>query len=403
MSRPPHSLPAKLKTKSLHLFWEFPPFVQGGLAVAGKALCDALSDYIEIDIAYPSSTQQHATTSGSYHTYPIHTAEDSICTINDGYLQSAHHFQQYAHQQIERFTTGVKAAHFTNYQSIHAHDWITMDAARAVQQNHPEKHTPIILHIHSTQVDRIGPHAKDIIFQKEHQAMLDADHIIAVSAYTRKCIIKYYNIPKSKITVIRNAHTPSHTLPLKNHNTAKPHEPTILFAARLESQKSPLFALEIICQVLQKLPQAKAIIAGKGSFLEPMRKIIKFKNLNSRISILGHIPHDKMQLVYQEADVLILPSASEPFGLVAVEAALVDTVVITSPYCGVTETLTTAPQLPLNSSTSLTQWVETTINLLTDHPLRNEQIITQKQQLEEYSWDQAAKEILSIILPNQGK
>jgi len=399
MSRPPH-LPTKLNTKSLHLFWEFPPFIQGGLAVAGKALCNALSNYMEIDIAYPSSNQQHSDTSSNCHTYPIHITEDSICTSNDGYLQSTQHFQQFARQQIERFTSGVKAAHFTNYQSIHAHDWITMDAARAVQKSHPEKHIPIILHIHSTQVDRIGPHAKDIIFQKEHQAMLDADHIIAVSTYTRNCIIKYYNIPESKITIVRNAHTPNPVHPQEGQKSTKPHEPTILFAARLESQKSPLFALEVICQVLQKLPHAKAIIAGKGSFLEPMRKIIKFKKLNSRISILGHIPHDKMQLVYQESEVLILPSASEPFGLVAVEAALADTAVIASPYCGVNETLTAVPQLPLNSPLALTQWVQTTSNLLTDSTLRNQQITAQKQQLENYSWDQAAQKILSIIHPD---
>jgi len=376
--------------KFLHLLWEFPPVIQGGLGVAGKALCDALASYGHLDIVCPETLGKRENNTAPYAIYQIKMPSQDH--LNTTYVGNSHEFELYTREQINAFSKGVKAAHFTGYSTIHAHDWITADAAKSIQTANLPVHTPIILHIHSTQVDRIGSQTNGAIFDKEKQAMQDAHKIITVSEFTKRTIIKHYKIEQDEITVIRNS-----TTKLLAPKIRPPHPPTILFVARMEPQKSPLFALEVICAVLKKVPQARAIIAGKGSALETMRNLVKFKKMDSRIEVLGQIPHEKMHLVYQVSDLLILPSASEPYGLVALEAAQSGAAVILSDRCGAGETLRSAPQLTLNTTASFASWVETSVDLLTNDPLRDQQIAKQHTELNKYSWDDAAKKLVSTL------
>lgn len=374
----------------LHLFWEYPPYIQGGLGVAGKALCDSLSKYTQLDIVCPETPSTKTT---QKHPYPIYQIKmPSHHHLSSTYSSSQDEYEQLTKAQINAFSNGVKIAHFTKYSTIHAHDWITADAAQSIQQANKTNHIPIILHIHSTQIDRIGQQSNSAIFHKEKIAMQNAHKIITVSHLTKKTIIKHYHIAPQKIIVIPNS-IPKLVTP----SPRPPHPPTILFAARMEPQKSPLFALEIICAALKKVPKARAIITGQGSALNAIRNLVTFKNMNSRIEVLGHVPHEKMHLIYQTSDVLILPSASEPYGLVALEAAQSGTSVILSDRCGAAETLHSAPQLTLNTTDSFPSWVHTTISLLTDNNRRKQQIKNQQTELAKYSWDQAARKLLSTL------
>ncbi len=386
----------KKNEKYLHLFWEYPPYIQGGLGVAGKALCNALSDYCNIDIVCPETPGAVAEQSYPCAIYQVKMS--SFDHLSSTYTSGSHEYEQHTKNQINSFSKGVKAAHFTGYRAIHAHDWITADAAKSIQQaNQPDQgnqqsYIPIILHIHSTQVDRVGEQTNGAIFIKEKQAMEDADKVITVSELTKQTIIKYYNIPSDKITVIPNSITK-----IKKIAHRFSHPPTIIFVARMEQQKSPLFAVEVICAALKKAPLARAIIVGKGSALNVIRDIVKFKKMDSRIEVLGHIPHEKMHLVYQNSDVLILPSTAEPYGLVALEAAQSGAAVILSDRCGASETLRSAPRLPMNTTDSFDSWVNTVVSLLSDEKLRENQVATQLDDLNKYSWNKAARNLLSTL------
>lgn len=381
-----HYATPKTDKKFLHLLWEFAPNIQGGLGVAGQALCQALSNYAKIHVVIPSTAKADIaeiskSSPDSMTVFQINLPESSY---SDSYSNNAHNLLE----NTKIFSSGVENAHFTGYQAIHAHDWITAQAGIAVQKANG---TPLILHIHSTQLDRVGLHSKDAIFEIEKKAMQAADHIVTVSQLSKNTLISEYAVSEKQITVIHNA-----IKPLNAPVERSPHPPTILFAGRVEQQKSPILAAEIICRTLNKIPEAKAIIAGAGSQLSEIRAVIKFKGLDARVEVLGHVPHDKMHLIYQSADVLISPSVSEPFGLVALEAAQSDLAVLLSDQYGASEILTSAPTIPIQD---IDRWVDLSVQLLNSPKLLAKQIQSQKNDILAHnnSWKSAAEQLLAII------
>lgn len=378
--------------KLLHLFWEFPPYIEGGLGVAGENLCRALSSKVQVDIAHPQFCQTLVLdSSAKYHVFQIRSPEFTNSPPTSSYASELYAEKLYS--QIYDFRKGVVNAHFTGYKSIHAHDWITATAAFSLQTSNKKQCTPVFLHIHSTQLERVGIQARGSIFKRELSAMKKADKIIAVSYKTKQVIIDHYSIDPRKISVIHNA-APlmPYALPLKKNTS-----PTLLFVGRLESQKSPFFAVEVICKVLKSMPRARAIIAGSGTMLESVRELIKFKRMNHRVEVLGKIPQQKMHLIYQSSDILLLPSVDEPFGLVGLEAARSGLAVIMSDRCGVAEVLKSSPQISLNGKDSFNTWVNTAIELLTNHQTRQSLIEDQATDLFDCRWDKAAQQLLQII------
>lgn len=131
--------------------------------------------------------------------------------------------------------------------------------------------------------------------------------------------------------------------------------------------------------------------------LESVRELIKFKKMNHRVEVLGKIPQQKMHLIYQSSDILLLPSVDEPFGLVGLEAARSGLAVIMSDRCGVAEVLKSSPQISLNGKDSFNTWVNTAIELLTNHQTRQSLIEDQATDLFDCRWDKAAQQLLQII------
>ena len=99
----------------------------------------------------------------------------------------------------EEFTESVtKASGQHDFDLIYAHDWIGMEAAMELQE---QSGKPLVLHIHSLDIDRLGANHKSWIYDIERLAILKADAIIAVSEYTKNRIVDNYSGDPAKITV----------------------------------------------------------------------------------------------------------------------------------------------------------------------------------------------------------
>ncbi len=378
----------------LHLIWENPDRIDGGMGVAAHALCGALSHYSGINVQVMTPDLSEVANTIDKNNYQLDIDYHAALLLQD----RIEHQQSLEGMRVSmaEFAEEVKFSCLNKFErggcsTVHAHDWMTAAAGVCVQRL---LRVPLVLHVHSTQLDREGVHSRGAVFQHEKWAMNKADVIIAVSDYTKRVITELYDIFPEKIHVIRNAVKEDASVKILSRTNAFKKEPIVMFAGRLVGQKHPEAAVEIISGALKKVPAAKGVIVGGGDKLAMLRELVKFKKMDDRIEVLGHVPQKNMRAIYDSASVLIMPSVSEPFGLVAIEAASAGVAVIMSDRCGASELLKSACIIDLHQSQ---QWIDCLVKLLQNDELRERQVLQQWREIDGYAWSDAAAKLTDIV------
>lgn len=220
---------------------------------------------------------------------------------------------------------------------IHAHDWLTV-LAGVVAKRFSGK--PLVFQIHALETDRSGENVNREIFNIEKYGMEKADKIIAVSNYTKNMIIKYYGIPGDKIAVVHNgifAPTPEEMIEQKIRKRKK--RKMVLFVGRVTHQKGPWFFIQTAKKVLETRPDVHFVVAGTGDQLRDMIRLTAESHIGSHMHFAGFLSQKMIKKLYRLADVYVMPSVSEPFGLSCLEALTYNVPVIISKQSGVSEVL----------------------------------------------------------------
>ncbi|MDR1057104.1 MAG: glycosyltransferase [Coxiellaceae bacterium] len=216
---------------------------------------------------------------------------------------------------------------------IHAHDWLTILAAIEARRY---SHKPLVLHIHALETDRSGLWVDKKIYAIEKYGMEQADQIVAVSQYTKNNITEHYGIPSEKITVVHNGIYWDETIAPK----VKKNDPQmVLFLGRITQQKGPYFFIEIAKKVLERKPEIQFVLAGTGDLFIDMVEHAAGLRLGKNIHFTGFLNSNQVQAIFQLADVYVMPSVSEPFGLSALEALANNVPAVISKQSGVSEVL----------------------------------------------------------------
>jgi glycogen(starch) synthase len=225
------------------------------------------------------------------------------------------------------------------FDVIHAHDWTTFPAAMALKRLTGK---PLIVHVHITEFDKTGgEHADSRVYAIEKAGMDAADIVMTVSNMMKnRCVHQYYVDPR-KVRVVYNAVTPT-AAPAEEPFQIKANDKVVLFLGRVTLQKGPDYFIEAAKRVLDVDPNVKFVMAGTGDMLPRMIERAADLGIGNRVLFPGFVNRDQGDLLYRMADVFVMPSVSEPFGLVPLEAISRGTPVIISKQSGVSEVLTHA-------------------------------------------------------------
>ncbi len=271
---------------------------------------------------------------------------------------------------------------------IHAHDWLTLLAALEAKRH---SHKPVVLHIHALETDRSGLWIDKRIFAIEKYGMDQADQIVAVSRYTKNNIVQHYGIAPEKITVIHNGIYCNGDLNAAATNNERPK--MVLFLGRITQQKGPYFFIEIARRILEKRSDVQFVLAGTGDLLVDMIERAAGLRIGKNIHFTGFLDGDRVQEIYQLADVYVMPSVSEPFGLSALEALSYNVPAIITKQSGVAEVL----HHTLVSDFWDTEDMAAKILALLEYPaLRRTSLINEQQGLKEISWGKTAEKIIEL-------
>lgn len=282
---------------------------------------------------------------------------------------------------------------------VHAHDWITFFSMQMLKER---TSLPLVAHIHSTEFDRVGEKGSSLVIETERNGLRAADRVIAVSEYTRSLIVESYGISSDKIDVIYNASNEQHYAPtqisIRPSYQEQGRDPVVSFVGRITFQKGPAYFVHAAQLVLEINPRAKFWVAGTGDLLDSMKQLVWELGIDSSFTFFGFLDPSGVQKVLRESDVFVMPSISEPFGIVALEAVQQQTPVIISRQSGVAEVLANALKVDFWDTDLLADRI---LSVLKYDKVRREMILNSQKDLSRRTWHQAAvrcEEVYSAVL-----
>lgn len=228
---------------------------------------------------------------------------------------------------------------------IHAHDWLTFEAAVAAKRLCG---SPFIAHVHATEFDRSGAvYGNPIVHDIEQQCLLLADRIIAVSQMTKRTIVEKYHIPADKVEVVHNAPNlmPAPAEPSRSpsylylEQMKKSGRIIAVSLGRLTVQKGLNYLLEAAKIAVETNPKLILLLAGDGEQRDQLLLRCAQLGLSDHVAFSGFVRGQRWRDAYGSADLFIMSSVSEPFGLTALEAAACRLPVIITRQSGVSEVL----------------------------------------------------------------
>jgi glycosyltransferase involved in cell wall biosynthesis len=239
-------------------------------------------------------------------------------------------------EEVSRYAIiGGIVAQQMDFDVIHAHDWLTYYAGIAAKRVSGK---PLVVHIHATEFDRTGDIVNSNIYGIERAGMAAADRVIAVSNLTRKIVIEKYGIDENKVVTVHNAIEPVEKAELLGVNRGL-KEKVVTFLGRITFQKGPEYFIEVAHKVLQRDRNVRFVMAGSGDMLNTMIRRVAQLRIADRFHFTGFLKGDDVDRMYALSDVFVMPSVSEPFGLVPLEAMRTNVPVIVSKQSGVAEIL----------------------------------------------------------------
>lgn len=336
--------------KVLMLGWELPPHNSGGLGIACYQLCKSLSkkeldiefivpyradhgiDFMNVTAAHPQGVAEVIRSGIAYDSFKY--------VLDDG---SEEQLDIYAQVQLYEHAV-AKLVETTEFDIVHAHDWLTFRAALRAKE---AKGCPIILHVHSVESDRAGGRGNPLVHEIEDMAMHAADRIIAVSQHTKRIIHRDYHIPLSKIEVVHNSIEPADLVPLDSHNSYRYLEAmkvlgyrVVVNVGRLTIQKGLPNLLQAAKAVIARHPKTMFLIVGSGEQYYELLVLAADLGIGQNVLFTDFQRGKRWRDAYGIADLFVMPSISEPFGLTPLEAIGYGTPALVTHQSGVSEILT---------------------------------------------------------------
>jgi len=277
-----------------------------------------------------------------------------------------------------------------DFDVIHAHDWLTFPAAQALSKATGK---PWVAHVHSTEYDRAGEGANHRIAQYERDGVLSADRVIAVSEFTRKILVNRYGIDKAACDVVYNGveqeinNGVQLSKPIAPPAGIKKDEKVVLYLGRVTMQKGPEYFIAAAKKVLEKMDNVKFVVAGSGDQIERTIEQAAKAGIGSKITFTGFLRREDVHRVYKMADVYVMPSVSEPFGIAPLEAIAHSVPVIISRQSGVSEVLEHALKVDFWDTFDIANKI---IAVLRHPPLSKTMREHADLEVRELTWDGAA-------------
>ncbi len=384
--------------------WEFPPHNSGGLGTACQGLTRAIASQggeiifvlpraLAVDAPWQKFVFADTKMEGRVFNSPI-----SPYLTASGYRRrlvgSSPLYGENLIDEVRRYAeAAAELAREETFDVIHAHDWLSFLAGIKAKEVSGK---PLVVHVHATEFDRTGGQGvNQEVYKIEREGLERADRIVTVSNLTKEVVVKRYGIDPSKVTVVHNGIDFETKPPLADSLSGlkRQGEKIVLFVGRITIQKGPDYFLQAARRVLELEPKTTFVMAGSGDMEEQIIEQAAALGLGRHFIFAGFLRGAELDALYQSADLFVMPSVSEPFGLTPLEAIANGTPVLLSKQSGVSEVLRHALKVDFWDTEEMASQI---ISVLRHAPLQRTLAINGEVDARHITWSAAATKCLNI-------
>ncbi|PJE64148.1 MAG: 4-alpha-glucanotransferase [Candidatus Ryanbacteria bacterium CG10_big_fil_rev_8_21_14_0_10_43_42] len=396
--------------KVLMFGWELPPHNSGGLGTACAGLARALTmrdieltfvlprkvpidtfgyriifaaDQFGRDSSYiPGALSPYATTPGGW----AHGIKGTRLIQGGTFINEVERYKIFAGAYATRVSFDV----------IHAHDWLSIPAGIEAKRVSGK---PLVVHIHATEFDRTGNgNINQYVYEIERMGIQEADRVIAVSWFTKNILVNHYGADPDKIMVVHNgvdvpssATISSYQHVLQAHRAAG--KKIVLYVGRLTLQKGPDYFLRAAKDVLEREKNVLFVMVGSGDMEQQLIEEAARFAISDRFLFTGFLRGNELGSVFTAADLFVMPSVSEPFGIVPLESLIYGVPVLISKQSGISEVLRHALKVDFWDKDDM---VNSIISVIRHQSLHATLSSLGRQEAYAQSWERAAEKCLRI-------
>jgi glycogen(starch) synthase len=377
----------------LILSWEYPPIVEGGLARHVRKLSEALvREGVEVHVLTRGGTRSQARE--ERHGVIVHRIPEP--EIPD----DLHEFVAWVREMNDDMAAaGRDLLTELDFDLVHGHDWLVGPAATKLAE---AARTKLLVTVHATEHGRhqgwVDKPPQSTIHGLERRFARRADRVIVCSHYMREHVADVFGVTEERLSVIPNGIDPTELepvadLPALRARFAAPDEKLVLLVGRLVYEKGFQLALDALPGVIRRVGGVRFLVAGSGPHEQELRKQAQRLKLDEHGTFMGWIGDDVLHSLYAIADLCVVPSLYEPFGLVALEAMASGCPCIVADTGGLREVVPRDVGLRFRSRSarSLGRMVE---RLLTDDALRDRLVTEASEHVLRFDWGDVARQTL---------
>ncbi len=388
--------------------WDFPPNKNGGLGVACHGLTKELKQ-AGCEIIFVLPRRQKVVGPHKFIFADTEPSNLKIHIVNSPLVP-----YQSSKSHIEFFESNGKKVKFTrtileevyryakaasdiarkeSFDLIHAHDWTSYLAGLAAKKISGK---PLILHVHITAFDQAGSSNIDPeIYKIEKHAFENADTIIAVSNFTRNIIINNYGIDPRKVESIHNGIQDIERiqLPPVLSELKSQGKKIVLYHGRITIQKGVDYFIRAARRVVDIDSDVMFVISGWGDMEREIMHLVGSLGLSKNVIFAGALWEEERDRMYQSADLLVMPSVSEPFGIVPLEAIQNGTPVLISKQSGVSEVLKHALKVDFWDVEEMANKI---LAALIYKPMNHQLVEKSQNELHHLTWKCAAEKVMFL-------
>jgi len=289
-----------------------------------------------------------------------------------------------------------------DFDILHIHDWLAASAAKSLKDAYD---WPLVVSIHDTS---LGKNQGRLDAEERYIAEMEgwicehAEAVLVNSEFLGRELVEAYRVPNDKIRVV-GCGVSAETFETRSDPQlfktvlCREDESLVVFVGRLARMKGPHVLLEAIPRVLGLRPETRFVFAGEGQMREGLEHRAKELGIEANVRFVGHLRGQVLATFYRAADMVVMPSLYEPFGMVALEAMVCGTPVVAADTGGLSEVVVdgdTGLKVPPNDPEALAR---ATIHLLRS-PGLGKQLAEQARlrALQQYRWEDVATRTMSV-------
>jgi glycogen(starch) synthase len=390
-----------MSSRVLLLSWEYPPVIEGGLARHVRKLAEAL---VRQGVAVDVLTRGTGRISDS----EVAAEERAGVTVHrvrePGWPRDLDRFVAWVKQMnTDMLAAGEALAQEHSYDLVHGHDWLVAQASASLAER---LGVPYVTTIHATEHGRhqgwVDKPPQSHIHAVERWMAHRADAVIVCSYYMRGHVADIFDIDERRVAVIPNGVDPSELRPSGDlqalrREFAAPHEKLVLLVGRLVYEKGFQLALDALPGVIERVGDVRFLVAGSGTHEAELKAQAEQLGLSAHGTFLGWIGDDVLHSLYRIADLCVVPSIYEPFGLVALEAMASGCPCIVADTGGLREVVPVGERVGLRFNGGDAEHLGVMIErLLVDDELRDRLVTEASEHVLSFDWDDIAQRTRGI-------